>query len=69
MELSKTMRALKLLDNGSSVREAAMEVGVSEQAVYTAKKRQARSIANGKVRCPCCNSLVKIERVSPVVMK
>ncbi|MBP8789074.1 MAG: hypothetical protein KBH41_16700 [Azonexus sp.] len=64
MELSKTMRALKLLDSGMSVRQAALGVGVSEQAIYTAKKRQEQSIARGKVRCPCCQSLVPADRIN-----
>lgn len=69
MELSKTMQALKLVDQGMKVREAAKEIGISEQAVYTAKKRQEESIALGKVRCPCCNSLVPEERINREVLK
>ena len=63
VEMSKTMQALQLIAHGKTVRQAAAEVGVSEQAVYTAKKRQEASMALGKVRCPCCNSLVPDDRI------
>ena len=68
MKLSKTMQALHLVDQGMKVREAAKQIGVSEQAVYTAKKRQADSVALGKVRCPCCNSLVMSDRINQEVL-
>lgn len=49
--------------------QAAAEVGVSEQAVYTAKKRQEASMALGKERCPCCQTLVPSERIDWSVVK
>ena len=69
MELSKTMQALQLIARGKTVRQAAAEVGVSEQAVYTAKKRQEASMALGKERCPCCQTLVPSERIDWSVIK
>ena len=69
MELSKTMQAMKLIEGGMKVRDACRKVGVSEQAVYTARKRQKGSMAMGKVRCPCCNSLVPRDRINQEVLK
>lgn len=69
MGLSKTMQALRLVDHGMKVREAAHEIGISEQAVYMAKKRQEQSMALGKVRCPCCSYLVQADRINREVLK
>ena len=64
------MQALQLVEQGHmTVRQAAHEIGISEQAVYTAKKRQEQSMALGKVRCPCCSSLVMADRINREVLK
>lgn len=69
MELSKTMQAMKLIEGGMKVHDACRQVGVSEQAVYSARKRQEGSVARGKIRCPCCNSMVPRDRINQEVLK
>ena len=62
---SKTQQALDLMrDNpGMTAYAAADRVGITEQAVYAAKRRLEKATAAGKVRCPCCGSLVAEVRI------
>lgn len=57
--MSKTQRALALVDQGKSVREAAREAGISEPTLYAALKRIREQSEAGKERCPCCGQVVR----------
>lgn len=50
---SKTMEALKLVDQGMTRYAAAKQVGISESAVHRAWHRR-----QGKTICPTCNQII-----------
>ena len=57
--MSKTQKALTLVDQGVTVREAAKEAGIAEPTLYAALKRLKEQNAAGKERCPCCGQVVR----------
>lgn len=57
--MSKTQKALALVSQGRSVREAATEAGITEPTLYAAIKRIKDQSAAGKERCPCCGQVVR----------
>jgi predicted transcriptional regulator len=54
MDLSRTQKALSLVDDGVGVRKAADAVGISRAAVYAALKRR-----EGKDICACCKQVIR----------
>lgn len=69
MELTKTQRALALVDQGMKAYAAAREVGVAPNAVYLALKKRREAAAAGFVDCPCCGSMVPAEKINRDVLK
>lgn len=66
---SKTKQALDLVDSGMTAYAAAEQVGITEQAVYAAKRRREKAKAAGKVPCPCCGTMVDAARLDRSVPK
>lgn len=66
---SKTQQALDLVAQGMTAYAAAEKVGITEQAVYAAKRRLEKAKSAGKERCPCCQTLVPAERIDWSVVK
>lgn len=57
--MSKTQKALALVSEGKTVREAAKEAGITEPTLYAALKRIKEQDQAGKERCPCCGQVVR----------
>lgn len=56
--MTKTEQAIKLVEEGMTVRKAAREVDVSESAVHAAiKRKRAEQLAASGV-CPCCGQMI-----------
>ncbi len=68
MELTKTQRAVALVDQGMKAFAAAREVGVAPNAVYLALKKRREAAAAGFVDCPCCGTLVPAEKINRGVL-
>lgn len=54
MAISKTMQAVRRVQAGETVREAARALDISESAIYAQIKRE-----KDRPRCPCCGQVVK----------
>ena len=55
---TKTDAALKLIDAGKTVREAARAVDVSESAIHAAVKRRKEKEVAAQGICPCCGQKI-----------
>ncbi|MDD3481826.1 helix-turn-helix domain-containing protein [Azovibrio restrictus] len=58
-EKSRTQQALDLVAEGMTAYAAAEKVGITEQAVYAAKRRLEKARQAGKTLCPCCGQVVR----------
>ncbi len=56
---SRTQQALELVAGGLTAYAAAEQVGITEQAVYAAKRRLEKAKEEGKEQCPCCGQVVR----------
>lgn len=56
---SRTQQALELVAGGMTAYAAAEKVGITEQAVYAAKRRLEKARQAGKETCPCCGQVVR----------
>lgn len=54
MAISKTMQAVRRVQAGETVREAARALDISESAIYAQIKRE-----KDRPHCPCCGQVVK----------
>lgn len=68
---SKTQQAIADHDAGLTVGQAARKHEISEAAVYAALKRRDKKLAKeaGLESCPCCGTLVSIEKINRDVLK
>lgn len=64
MKTSRIKEAMARVEAGEKVSVVARELEMSTAAIYAERKRMA-----GKERCPCCNSLVPLDRINLEVLK
>lgn len=68
-EKSRTQQALDLVAEGMTAYAAAERVGITEQAVYAAKRRLEKAREAGKAACPCCGTMVPADKINRGVLK
>lgn len=65
--MSKTQEAIALVNQGMTPFAAAKQIGLSPNTLYVALKKQREK--QGIEACPCCGSLVQVEKIKRDVLK